>query len=53
MFSVKQILDMKTGELNILAGHLGHDAKTHKEYYRLSSATVELTTVRKLDCHYT
>ena len=36
---------MKEGELNILATHLGHDAKTHNEYYRLSSATVELTTV--------
>ena len=42
----KQILDMKEGELNILATHLGHDPKTHKEFYRLSSATVELTTVR-------
>ena len=36
---------MKDGELGILATHLGHDVKTHKEYYRLSSATVEITTV--------
>jgi|GWRWMinimDraft_6_1066014.scaffolds.fasta_scaffold148997_1 hypothetical protein len=41
----EQILDMKESELNILATHLGHDAKTHKEFYRMSSATVELTTV--------
>ena len=41
-----QILDMKENELGMLATHLGHDPKTHKEYYRLSSATVELTTVR-------
>lgn len=41
----EQILDMKEGEINILATHLGHDPKTHKEFYRLSSATVELTTV--------
>lgn len=36
---------MKENELGMLATHLGHDPKTHKEYYRLSSATVELTTV--------
>lgn len=43
-----QILDMKENELGMLATHLGHDPKTHKEYYRLSSATVELTTVRTI-----
>jgi len=43
-----QILDMKENELGMLATHLGHDPKTHKEYYRLSSATVELTTVRHM-----
>lgn len=37
---------MKEDELNVLANHLGHDVKTHKDFYRLSSATVELTTVR-------
>ena len=42
---------MKEHELNILATHLGHDPKTHKEYYRLSSATVELTTVSKFKFH--
>ena len=41
-----QILDMKENELGMLATHLGHDPKTHKAYYRLSSETVELTTVR-------
>ena len=36
---------MKENELQMIATHLGHDPKTHKEYYRLSNATVELTTV--------
>ena len=40
-----QILDMSSKELEMLARHLGHDAKTHKEYYRLSDSTIELTKV--------
>jgi len=36
---------MKENELQMVATHLGHDVKTHKEYYRLSSATLELSKV--------
>ncbi|XP_052226447.1 uncharacterized protein LOC127873475 isoform X2 [Dreissena polymorpha] len=39
------ILDMTHGELKLLAKHLGHDVKTHKEYYQLSSSTMELSKV--------
>jgi len=40
-----QILDMNDKEVDMLATHLGHDAKTHKEYYRLHSSTLELSKV--------
>jgi len=40
-----QILDMTENELEMLATHLGHDVKTHKENYRLTHSTRELTTV--------
>lgn len=46
--TVCQILDMKDNELQTLAVHLGHDVKTHKEYYRLSNSTNELSTVSQL-----
>lgn len=36
---------MTDGELKLLAKHLGHDVKTHKEYYQLSSSTMELSKV--------
>ncbi|XP_033747748.1 uncharacterized protein LOC117332809 [Pecten maximus] len=41
--TVSQILDMTDPELEMLATHLGHDVKTHKENYRLSHSTRELT----------
>lgn len=46
--TVSQILDMTTNEFEMLANHLGHDVKTHKENYRLSHSTVELTKVSHL-----
>jgi hypothetical protein len=36
---------MRDNELEMLARHLGHDAKTHKDFYRLSSSSLELTKV--------
>ena len=38
---------MTEQELDMLARHLGHDSKTHKEYYHLSNSTIELSKVRK------
>lgn len=45
-FVIFQILDMTDSELAHLARHLGHDTKTHTEYYRLSHSTVQLSKVR-------
>lgn len=36
---------MNEKELDMLATHLGHDVKTHKENYRLAHSTRELTAV--------
>jgi len=41
---------MTENELEMLARHLGLDAKTHKEYYRLSHHTVELSKVNITLC---
>lgn len=46
--TVSQILDLKTNELEWLAGHMGHDLQVHKEYYRLQDHTIELAKVSKL-----
>ncbi|XP_052255303.1 uncharacterized protein LOC127861006 [Dreissena polymorpha] len=46
--TVSQILDMTSKEFRLLAKHLGHDVKTHKEYYQLSSATLELSKVSRI-----
>jgi hypothetical protein len=36
---------MTESELSMLATHLGHDPKTHREFYRLAHSTLELTKV--------
>ncbi|XP_061165845.1 uncharacterized protein LOC133174766 [Saccostrea echinata] len=46
--TVSQILDMTQGELKLLAKHLGHDVKTNKEYYQLSSSVLELSKVARM-----
>ena len=38
---------MNNSELENLSRHLGHDSKTHKEFYRLSHSTVQLSKVSK------
>ena len=40
-----QILDMNDSELEQLARHLGHDPRTHTEYYRLNHSAVILSNV--------
>lgn len=42
---VLKILDMTMTELEHLSRHLGHDSKTHKDFYRLSHSTVQLSKV--------
>ena len=47
-----QILDMKEIEVEQLAKHLGHDAKTHREFYRLSDTTVQLSKACVGSCYH-
>jgi len=36
---------MNEAELTHLARHLGHDTKTHKDFYRLTDSTIQLSKV--------
>lgn len=46
--TVVQIADLTETDLEWLSRHLGHDLTVHKEFYRLSESTVELTKVSRL-----
>ncbi len=43
--TISQILNLKDSQLDWLADHLGHSINVHRDYYRLSALTVELTKV--------
>ena len=43
-----QILDMNETEIGHLSRHLGHDPKTHREFYRLTHSTIQLSKVLPL-----
>ncbi len=45
---MSQVLSLKEHEIGWLAKHLGHDIRTHREYYRLHDSTIELAKVSKL-----
>ena len=42
------MLDLEDRELDWLARHMGHDIRTHREYYRLQDSTIELAKVSKI-----
>ena len=46
--TVSQVLDLEDRELDWLARHMGHDIRTHREYYRLQDSTIELAKVSKI-----
>lgn len=46
--TVSQVLDLDDKELDWLARHMGHDIRTHREYYRLHDSTIELAKVSKI-----
>jgi hypothetical protein len=46
--TMSQVLSLKEHEIGWLAKHLGHDIRTHREYYRLHDSTIELAKVSKL-----
>ena len=46
--TVSQVFCLETNEMDWLAKHLGHDIRTHRNYYRLHDSTVEMAKVSKL-----
>lgn len=43
-----KILDMTKADIGHLARHLGHNARTHEVFYRLSDSTIQLSKVFSL-----
>lgn len=43
-----QIMNLKKNEMDQVAKFLGHDIRVHREYYRLSENTIQLTKMSKL-----
>ena len=46
--TTSQILNLQECDLDILAGHLGHDIHIHRNFYRLPHDTLQLAKVSKL-----
>ena len=41
-------MDLNDGEVQWLSSHLGHTVKTHKDFYRLQEASIEIGKISKL-----
>ncbi|XP_028418000.1 uncharacterized protein LOC114542728 [Dendronephthya gigantea] len=46
--TITQVLSLEEKEMDWLARHLGHDIRTHREYYRLHESTIEIAKISKL-----
>eukprot|EP00057_Strongylocentrotus_purpuratus_P018934 XP_011673408.1 PREDICTED: uncharacterized protein LOC100892236 [Strongylocentrotus purpuratus] len=46
--TVSQVMNLQDNELDILAGFLGHDVRTHREYYRLPDSTLQVAKLSKV-----
>lgn len=46
--TVCQLMNLKDNELDIVARFMGHDIRTHREYYRLPEQTLQLAKVSKV-----
>ena len=46
--TTSQLLSLKDNELDMLAQFMGHDIRTHREYYRLPEDTLQLAKLSKL-----
>ncbi|XP_072039275.1 uncharacterized protein [Amphiura filiformis] len=45
---VSQVMSLENNELDLLATFMGHDIKTHREYYRLPSETLQVARISKV-----
>lgn len=45
---MSQLLSLEDNQLDLLAQHMGHDIKTHRDYYRLPEDTLQVAKLSKL-----
>ncbi|WAR10617.1 KMT5A-like protein [Mya arenaria] len=45
---IATLMDLNDGEVQWVSSHLGHTVKTHKDFYRLQEAAIEIGKVSKL-----
>ena len=43
-----QVFDLKEGEMQWLANHMGHELHIHRDFYRLHESTVEIAKVSRI-----
>ena len=46
--TVCQLFDLKEGEMEWLANHMGHELNIHRDFYRLHESTVEIAKVSRV-----
>ncbi|XP_022111412.1 uncharacterized protein LOC110990638 [Acanthaster planci] len=46
--TVSQIMNLQENELDLLAGFLGHDLRTHRQFYRLPESTLQVAKISKV-----
>lgn len=46
--SLSQVMNLHDNEMDLLASHMGHDIRVHREYYRLPQDILETAKVGKL-----
>ncbi|XP_038055807.1 uncharacterized protein LOC119727811 [Patiria miniata] len=46
--TVSQIMNLQENELDLLASFLGHDVRTHREFYRMPESTLQVAKLSKV-----
>ena len=46
--TVCQVFDLKEGEMQWLANHMGHELHIHRDFYRPHESTVEIAKVSRI-----
>lgn len=46
--TMSQLVCLKENELDVLAQYMGHDLRTHRDFYRLPSDTIQLAKISKI-----
>jgi hypothetical protein len=46
--TMTQLLNLKDNELDVLAAFMGHDIRTHRQYYRLPQETIQVANVSQV-----